>query len=68
MIARLFLTHPRSVGESYFAHAAFAGGFALRLAAAAGAAAVHAVIPALFERTASRIIADLYHRTHNRGQ
>ncbi len=67
MIARLFLTHPASVDETYAEHAAFAVRFALRLFAAAGAAAVHAVIPCLFEKTASRIIADLYAKTHNRG-
>ncbi|MGR3573023.1 DUF6356 family protein [Brevirhabdus sp.] len=67
MFDRLFLDHPRQVGESYLEHAAFAGRFALTLAAAAGAAAVHAVIPCLFEKTASRMVAGLYQRTHNRG-
>ncbi len=67
MIARVFLDHPASVDESYIAHAKFAGGFSLKLLAAAGAAAVHAVIPCLFEKTASRMVADLYARTHNRG-
>ena len=67
MIARVFLDHPKSVDETYLQHSAFAGRFALRLAAAAGAAAVHAVIPCLFEKTASRIVADLYAKTHNRG-
>ncbi|KIC48756.1 DUF6356 family protein [Tateyamaria sp. ANG-S1] len=68
MITRIFLNHPRSVDESYAQHAVFAGGFALRLLLAGGAAAVHAVIPCLFEKTASRMIADMYARTHNRGQ
>ena len=68
MIARLFLTHPASVDESYGEHARFAGAFSLKLFAAAGAALVHAVIPGLFEKTASRIVADLYLRTHNRGK
>ncbi len=67
MLARLFLAHPESVDETYLEHARFAGGFALRLLLAAGAAAVHAVIPCLFERTASRMIARMYHATHNRG-
>ena len=45
-------------------------GYAPNLAAfaAAGAALVHALIPCLFEKTASGIIAKLYARTHNRGQ
>lgn len=68
MIARIFLDHPAKVDETYLEHAAFAGKFSLQLFAAAGAAAVHAVIPCLFERTASKIIADLYARTQNRGQ
>lgn len=68
MIARVFLSHPASVDETYGEHARFAAGFSLRLFAAAGAAAVHAVIPCLFEKTASRIVADLYARTHNRGK
>lgn len=67
MFTRVFLTHPRSVDESYAAHAVFAGGFALRLFLAAGAALVHAVIPCLFEKTASRMIAEMYAKTHNRG-
>ena len=67
MINRLLFAHPASVDETYLQHARFASGFALRLAAAAGAALVHALIPALFEKTASRIVADLYARTHNRG-
>ncbi len=67
MISRLFLDHPRSVDETYVQHMAFAAGFAARLFAAAFAAAVHAVLPFCFEKTASRIVAELYVRTHNRG-
>lgn len=67
MITRVFLSHPASVNESYLQHARFAGRFSLSLFGAAFAAAVHALIPCLFEKTASRIIADLYARTHNRG-
>lgn len=68
MFARLFLDHPASVDESYGEHARFAFGFSLKLFAAAGAALVHALIPCLFEKTASRIVADLYAKTHTRGQ
>lgn len=67
MISRVFLAHPRSVEESYGEHAVFAGGFALRLFLAGGAALVHAIIPCLFEKTASGMIADMYAKTHNRG-
>lgn len=68
MFARLFLNHPHSVDETYLEHARFAGGFAGQLALASGAALIHAVFPFLFEKTASRIVARLYARTHNRGQ
>ncbi len=67
MIARLFIDHPRQVGESYVEHAGFAARFSAKLMLAAGAALVHAVLPFLFQRTASRIVADLYAKTHNRG-
>lgn len=68
MITRVFLEHPRSVDESYLEHMAFAGKFGLRLFAAGFCALVHAVIPCAFEKTASRMIADMYAKTHNRGQ
>jgi len=68
MISRVFLNHPASVDETYLEHMRFASGFSLRLFAAAGAALIHAVIPCLFEKTASRMIAQMYARTHNRGQ
>jgi len=68
MLKRLFLDHPNSVDESYLEHLAFAGKFSALLFAAAGAALIHAVVPCLFEKTASKIVARLYERTHNRGQ
>ena len=50
MFYRLFKEHPEAVQETYVQHAIFASRFALKLAAAAGAALVHAVVPALFEK------------------
>ncbi|MEL7343735.1 MAG: DUF6356 family protein [Pseudomonadota bacterium] len=67
MLRAIFLNHPETVDETYGEHAAFAGRFSLQLFAAAFAALIHAIIPCLFEKTASRIVADLYARTHNRG-
>ncbi len=64
----LFLTHPQSVDESYVEHMAFAGRFSGKLFLAAGAALVHAILPFAFEKTASRMIAEMYAKTHNRGQ
>ncbi|PWE34194.1 hypothetical protein DDZ14_00295 [Maritimibacter sp. 55A14] len=66
MISRIFLDHPQSVNESYLQHARFALRFALSLLAAGLAALIHAVLPFLFEKTASRIVADLHARTQAR--
>jgi len=67
MIAGLFADHPDRVEETYLEHARFAAGFSFWLFVAAVAAAVHAVLPFLFEKTASRITTRLYGRIHNRG-
>ena len=66
-VSQLFTEHPSSVDETYLEHMAFASKFAGTLLLAAGAAIVHAVLPFLFDKTASRIVARLYDRTHNRG-
>ncbi len=68
MFSRIFMDHPHSVDETYFEHLAFAGKFSLRLIGAGMAAFIHALIPCLFEKTASNMIADMYAKTHNRGQ
>jgi len=68
MISKVFLDHPNSVDETYLEHARFAATFSFWLFLAAGAALIHALIPAAFEKTASRITARLYAKTHNRGQ
>lgn len=66
MLHRVFLEHPATVDETFFQHMRFALGFAGTLAVAAGAALIHAFIPCLFEKTASRMIDRLHHRMHNR--
>ncbi len=71
MIAKLetlFLEHPRSVNESYLQHTRFALWFAGQLALAALAAFTHALLPFTCEKTASRIVARLYEKTHMRGK
>ncbi len=68
MIARIFMNHPASVDETYGEHARLAFGFLMKLFGAGLAALVHAVIPCLFEKTASGMIAEMYAKTHNRGQ
>ena len=59
---RLFNAHPRSVGESYGEHFGVAMSFSAHLALAALACAVHAVLPFLFEKTASKLVNGLHHR------
>ena len=67
MFHRLFLAHPKSVGEGYFQHQRVALSFALPLLAAGFAAAIHALVPAVFERTAGDIIRALHDRLERRG-
>jgi hypothetical protein len=54
-VLRLFTAHPAAMGESYVTHAGRALRIAGLLLAGAVAAAVHAVVPALFVTTASDI-------------
>ena len=60
MTDTLFLRHPRSVGESYREHQSVALTFAGELVAAGLADGVHAIVPALFTKTASRAIERLH--------
>lgn len=62
MLTRLFLEHPRSVGETYLGHQRRALGFGLELFLAALACTVHAIVPGLFVRTGSEAIARLHER------
>lgn len=66
-LAALFTDHPASVDETFGQHFLFALKFSGLLFVAAGAALCHALLPFTFEKTASRIVATLYNRTHNRG-
>lgn len=62
MFTRLFLQHPRSVGESYLEHQRHALGFGFSLFLAALACFVHAMVPGLFVRTGSDAIRRLHDR------
>lgn len=59
ILHRIFIDHPATVQETYFQHMRFALGFAFWLTVAGFAALVHAIIPALCETTASRILTRL---------
>ncbi len=63
-IIDVFTEHPKTVGESWARHARFALSASGLLVRAALAAAVHAVVPALFETTASRTVDELHARIH----
>ncbi|HEV2269701.1 MAG TPA: DUF6356 family protein [Steroidobacteraceae bacterium] len=62
VLNRLFLDHPRSVGESYLEHQRHAFGFGISLLGAALACLVHGVVPGLFVRTGSQAITRLHDR------
>ena len=74
MFTRLFLDHPRSVGESYLEHQRHAFGFGISLLGAALACLVHSLVPGLFVRTGSEAITRLHDRmvvnrtVHSRSQ
>ena len=57
---KAFTEHPSSVGESYGEHMRVALGFAGSLAVAAGAALVHAVVPSMCTKTASKRICAMH--------
>ncbi len=66
MIKALFLNHPGTVDETYFQHFIFAMSFAGWFFLAAAAAFIHALVPALCETTASRILKHLNHKIETR--
>jgi hypothetical protein len=59
MIAKLFIDHPRSLGETYTQHARTAWSFGARMVAGGLACMVHAIVPGLFVKTASRTVVQL---------
>lgn len=62
VLKRWFLSHPASVGESYWEHAAVAARFGGTMIVGGAACLVHAVIPSLFTNTASERVKRLYLR------
>jgi hypothetical protein len=59
---RPFTDHPASAGETYSEHLLVATRFALRMILGGLACLVHALLPFLFERTASNCITELHQR------
>ena len=66
MFDRIFLSHPRSIGESYPEHAATAFGFGLRMIGGGVACMIHGIVPVLFTRTGSNTVKALYGRMKSR--
>jgi hypothetical protein len=59
MIAKLFIDHPRAIGETYGQHARTAFSFGWRMTIGGLACMVHALVPGLFVKTASRTVVQL---------
>lgn len=62
MLEKLFLAHPRSVGESYVEHMLQALRFSGLLLLAGLVCGIHALLPAAFRRTGSGIVSKLHDR------
>jgi len=60
MLDRWFLAHPRTVNETYLEHQAVALSFSFELFLAACACFIHALVPALFQRTGSAMVMRLH--------
>ena len=58
-VDRLLFAHPRTVGESYVEHLGIAGRFGATMMAGGLKCLLHAVLPAVFERSASDCVAKL---------
>ena len=59
MLKRLFIDHPREVGETYFEHMQVAFGFGRRMIAGGLACLIHGCVPGLHKRTGSTVIKAL---------
>jgi hypothetical protein len=66
MLDRLFLQHPRGVGESYFAHARVALSFGVAMIGGGLGCLMHAAVPALCTRTGSDTVRRLHARLTGR--
>ena len=59
MLRKLLLEHPEQIGETYTEHAAHATRIGLRMIGAGLACLVHALLPGLCVRTASRTVESI---------
>ena len=68
MLRRLLLEHPEQIGETYTEHANHALRIGIRMIAAGVACLIHAVLPGLCARTASRTIKEITDLMQTRAQ
>ena len=59
MLSKLFLDHPRDIGETYAEHAGHALWIGYKMITAGLACLMHALLPGLFERTASNTVDEI---------
>jgi hypothetical protein len=62
MYRKLFVTHPESVGETWFEHLCHAGWFAGMMLYGGVACLIHALVPGACEKTGSQVITLLHDR------
>jgi hypothetical protein len=60
VVEKLFLDHPRSLGETYWQHQRRALRFGVQMIGGGVACVMHAVLPAVFVHTASGTVQRLY--------
>ena len=60
MFARLFVDHPRTVGENYFEHMGASFGVAWKLISAGSKCIVHGLVPGLCKTSGSDAIMSLH--------
>jgi len=68
MLDKVFLDHPHSFGETYWQHQRRALHFGISMITAGAACLVHALVPAVFVRTASSRVLSLYHEMNATGR
>jgi Family of unknown function (DUF6356) len=64
VLVKVFLDHPQSLHETYWQHQRRALHFGSSMIAAGVACIIHALVPALFVRTASTTLQSLYGEMH----
>lgn len=62
MIRKLFIDHPRELGETYAEHLLIAGRFGAEMVVGGLACMLHALLPAAFKSTGSGTVSRLHAR------